>query len=74
TQADPGSVVTLSQAKKPAEPEKVKIPDDIGGKTLQEVQGILGGLGLQVNVQPGLPSDPGSKVINSNPGPGSEVD
>ncbi|WP_037869768.1 Stk1 family PASTA domain-containing Ser/Thr kinase [Streptomyces sp. SPB074] len=76
TEADPGSVVTLSVAKKPAEqePEKVKIPDEIRGKSLQEVQGILGGLGLQVNVQPGLPSDPNSKVINSNPGPGSEVD
>jgi serine/threonine-protein kinase len=74
TQADPGSLVTLSLAKKPDEPEKVKIPDDIKGKTLQEVQGILGGLGLQVNVQPGMPGEPGAKVINSNPGPGSEVD
>ncbi|MET8557485.1 Stk1 family PASTA domain-containing Ser/Thr kinase [Streptomyces sp. NPDC004959] len=76
TQAEPDSVVTLSVAKKPEEqePEKVKIPEDIRMKSLQEVQGILGGLGLQVNVQPGMPNDPGSRVINSNPGPGSEVD
>ncbi|MFE9251953.1 Stk1 family PASTA domain-containing Ser/Thr kinase [Streptomyces sp. NPDC007088] len=76
TQADPGSVVYLKTAKKPEEeePEKVKIPDDIRNKTLQEVQGILGGLGLQVNVQPGLPGEPDARVINTDPRPGSEVD
>lgn len=75
TQAEPGSTVDLKIAKKPAEPEKVKIPDDItNNKTLKQVQDILGGLGLQVNVQPGMPGDADAKVIGTNPGPGTEVD
>jgi serine/threonine-protein kinase len=53
--------------------QTVRIPTDIVGKTLAEVQDELGGLGLQVSVASGSSQASDSVVTSSTPAAGSEV-
>lgn len=74
TKADKGATVTLDVSKGPQQ-QQVQIPGDIAGgnKSLQEAQQILTGLGLNVALAPNSSNDPNSRVLTSQPGPGSMV-
>ncbi|WP_405615196.1 Stk1 family PASTA domain-containing Ser/Thr kinase [Streptomyces sp. NBC_01511] len=72
--APKNSQVTLQVSKGPAQPEKVQIPGDVGGKTVAEAKAQLEGLGLTVALAPNSPDDPNARVIGTNPQAGQEVD
>ncbi|WP_405797021.1 Stk1 family PASTA domain-containing Ser/Thr kinase [Streptomyces sp. NBC_01506] len=69
-----GSQVTLQVSKGPAQPEKVQIPGDVGGKTVAEAKAQLEALGLVVVLAPNSPNDPNARVVGTNPQPGQEVE
>ncbi|GAQ57611.1 Stk1 family PASTA domain-containing Ser/Thr kinase [Streptomyces acidiscabies] len=66
----PGTAVAIKIAKAV---RTVRIPSDIVGKTLAEVQEELGSLGLQVSVATGYSQASDAVVASSTPAAGSEV-
>ncbi|QNP74362.1 PASTA domain-containing protein [Streptomyces roseirectus] len=70
-EVEPGSSVGVRIAKSV---RTVRIPADIIGKTLGEVQNELGGLGLQVTVASGYSQASDAVVTSSTPAAGSEVE
>ncbi|MFK4273859.1 PASTA domain-containing protein, partial [Streptomyces milbemycinicus] len=67
----PGSTVTLTVAKAPAEPEKAQVPN-LGGQSLKDAKKALQDLGLNVGNIAG-PQDDNATVVASQPGAGTEV-
>ncbi|MGI5459602.1 PASTA domain-containing protein [Streptomyces sp. CA-249302] len=70
-EVEPGTSVDVQVAKSV---QTVQIPTDIVGKTLDEVQNELGGLGLQVTVASGDSQASDAVVTSSTPQAGSEVE
>ncbi|MET8604988.1 Stk1 family PASTA domain-containing Ser/Thr kinase [Streptomyces rubiginosohelvolus] len=66
--------IVLKVSKGPAEPEKVQIPGDLGGKSYQDAKGQLEGLGFVVQLAQGSVDKPDARVITSNPAPNTEAD
>ncbi|CAM5385625.1 Stk1 family PASTA domain-containing Ser/Thr kinase [Streptomyces californicus] len=66
--------IVLKVSKGPAQPEKVQIPGDIGGKSYQDAKSQLEGLGFVVQLAPGSVDKPDAKVVTSNPPPNTEAD
>ncbi|AWL87399.1 MULTISPECIES: Stk1 family PASTA domain-containing Ser/Thr kinase [Streptomyces] len=66
--------IVLKVSKGPAEPEKVQIPGDLGGKSYQDAKGQLEGLGFVVQLAQGSVDKPDARVITSNPAPNTEAE
>ncbi|WP_030707472.1 Stk1 family PASTA domain-containing Ser/Thr kinase [Streptomyces griseus] len=66
--------IVLKVSKGPAQPEKVQIPGDLGGKSYQDAKGQLEGLGFVVQLAQGSVDKPDARVITSNPAPNTEAD
>ncbi|MFI1224069.1 MULTISPECIES: Stk1 family PASTA domain-containing Ser/Thr kinase [unclassified Streptomyces] len=66
--------IVLKVSKGPAQPEKVQIPGDLGGKSYQDVKGQLEGLGFVVALSPGSVDKPNARVITSSPAPNTPAD
>ncbi|MEU9456853.1 PASTA domain-containing protein [Streptomyces sp. NPDC048277] len=69
-EVDPGTAIDIKVAKAV---QSVRIPSDIVGKTLVDVQNELGALGLQVSVATGYSQASDAVVTSSTPAAGSEV-
>ncbi|WP_031509135.1 Stk1 family PASTA domain-containing Ser/Thr kinase [Streptomyces megasporus] len=69
TKAAPGTTITLTVAKAPAE-QPVTVPD-VRNQKLKEARKALEDLGLQVNVQGS--DDENATVVGTDPGPGSQL-
>ncbi|WP_432587455.1 Stk1 family PASTA domain-containing Ser/Thr kinase [Streptomyces sp. HD1123-B1] len=67
----PGSQISLTVAKAPAQPENVQVPN-LGGQTLKDAKKALKDLGLNVGTIAG-PQDDNATVVASQPGAGSTV-
>ncbi|MBI0296533.1 Stk1 family PASTA domain-containing Ser/Thr kinase [Streptomyces sp. PRKS01-29] len=67
----PGSTVTLTVAKEPAEGENVPVPN-LGGQKLKDAKKALQDLGLNVGNIAG-PQDDNATVVASQPGAGTQV-
>ncbi|GAA0956794.1 MULTISPECIES: Stk1 family PASTA domain-containing Ser/Thr kinase [Streptomyces violaceusniger group] len=67
----PGSTVTLTVAKKPAQDENVPVPN-LGGQNLKDAKKALQDLGLNVGNIAG-PQDDNATVVASQPGAGTQV-
>ncbi|MFD4593465.1 Stk1 family PASTA domain-containing Ser/Thr kinase [Streptomyces rubiginosohelvolus] len=66
--------IVLKVSKGPAQPEKVQIPGDIGGKSYQDAKAQLEGLGFVVALAQGSVDKPDARVITSTPPPNTEAD
>ncbi|GII56164.1 putative serine/threonine-protein kinase [Planotetraspora thailandica] len=71
TEVDPQSTVTLVLSKGP---EKIKIPEDLIGKSPEEAQQALEDLGLSGRIVARQTSRPQNQVFDTNPKPGTSVD
>ncbi|MEU9406804.1 PASTA domain-containing protein [Streptomyces sp. NPDC048281] len=69
-EVDPGTAIDIKVAKAV---QTVRIPSDIVGKTLAEVQSELSALGLQTSVATGYAQASDAVVTSSTPAAGSEV-
>ncbi|WP_431772025.1 Stk1 family PASTA domain-containing Ser/Thr kinase [Streptomyces cucumeris] len=67
----PNSIITLTVAKAPAQPENVQVPN-LGGQTLKDAKKALKDLGLNVGTIAG-PQDDNATIVASQPGAGSTV-
>ncbi|GAA2292097.1 Stk1 family PASTA domain-containing Ser/Thr kinase [Streptomyces violaceusniger] len=67
----PGSTVTLTVAKEPAQEENVPVPN-LGGQKLKDAKKALQDLGLNVGNIAG-PQDDNATVVASQPGAGTQV-
>ena len=74
TMVDVGTTVTLKISKGPAT-KKVKIPDDLVGKTRYDVESVLKERKLVVGnvITDDTSTQPADTVVSTNPAPGSEV-
>lgn len=70
-EVEPGTAIDVQPAKAV---ETVRIPTDIVGETVAEVQDELGGLGLQVSVASGSSQASDAVVTSSTPEAGSEAE
>jgi len=74
TMVDVGTTVTLKISKGPAT-KKVKVPDDLVGKTLYDAKASLEERKLVVGniINDDTSTEPADTVVSTNPAPGSEV-